>query len=252
MAAVWPLQLPPVAKSVLVSLADNANDSGYCWPSIETITERTCFGRTAVIDAIKWLEFHGYLIPDRSNGRNTTYQLTPKNGNADATKPVRQTDRSVKATGPADGPNQSATRTKPVRQADTNRQEPSRTVIKNLIAPELPDCIPADVWAMWHEYRHRKAGKGWTDHAQKLSMRSLVRLSESGHDIRQIVETSIERGYAGLFAPQNGANHANISSRSGQSLVERVAAKLESEVLAAERSGQIHTAHDADLRPRLG
>jgi hypothetical protein len=252
MAAVWPLELPPVAKSVLVSLADNANDSGYCWPSIETICQRTCFGRSAVIDAIKWLEAHEYLIPDRSNGRKTTYRLTPENGNSAPPKPVRQADGCATRTGTPDGLNQSARRTKPVRQTDTNRQEPSRTVIKNNIAPDLPDCIPPEVWGMWHEYRKRKSGKGWTEHAQKLAMRSLVSFAQKGHNIRQIVETSIERGYSGLFEPKNGATHANHSSRSSQSLIDRVASKLESEVLAAENPGAVHFADDADLRPCLG
>jgi Helix-turn-helix domain len=56
MALCWPLKLPLVAKSVLVSLADNANDDGFCWPSIDTISERTCASRRAVIEAIKALE----------------------------------------------------------------------------------------------------------------------------------------------------------------------------------------------------
>lgn len=77
MALCWPLRMPPTAKSVLISLADNANDSGYCWPSIETICERTCFSRRAVIDAIHWLEAEKYVTADRSNGRKTAYWVTP-------------------------------------------------------------------------------------------------------------------------------------------------------------------------------
>jgi len=77
MALCWPLKMPPTAKAVLISLADNANDSGYCWPSIETICERTCFSRRAVIDAIHWLEAENYVTADRSNGRKTAYWVTP-------------------------------------------------------------------------------------------------------------------------------------------------------------------------------
>ncbi len=142
MSACWPIQIPPTPKAVLMSLADNANDHGVCWPSISTISIRTCFGKTAVIDAIKWLEDHGLLEADRSNGRHTKYQIKP-NGMApelfDATgnpsgsrtsprgKPVRLPDQSARQTGTTDEPNPSASRTGPVRQADTNRQEPSGT-----------------------------------------------------------------------------------------------------------------------------
>lgn len=77
-AKCWPLQMPPTPKSVLISLADNANDQGDCWPSITTIAMRTCFSERAIRNAIDWLEEHGLLIADRSNGRHTRYLVTPE------------------------------------------------------------------------------------------------------------------------------------------------------------------------------
>lgn len=145
LAACWPLQLPPTPKAVLISLADNANDQGVCWPSLETIQMRTCFGRSAVIKAIKWLEGAGLLVADRSNGRKTSYQVVPNgrapqlfDGLGKPAKPsgsrtgsaggrVHKTDGSASQTGSAGGQNQSTSRTQPVRQVDTNRQEPSGT-----------------------------------------------------------------------------------------------------------------------------
>lgn len=61
MAACWPLQMPPTPKAVLVSLADQANDQGYCWPSVATVCDRTCFGERAVRNAIRWLESQGLV-----------------------------------------------------------------------------------------------------------------------------------------------------------------------------------------------
>lgn len=133
MCACWPLQMPPTPKAVLISLADNANDQCECWPSIEKICERTCFGRTAVIAAVKWLEENNLLIANRDNGRKTRYLLTIGKFNQSATRtgaegePVREAD----GTSPGAERDQSATRTGPVRQADTNHQEPSITVIKS-------------------------------------------------------------------------------------------------------------------------
>lgn len=150
MALCWPLRMPPTAKAVLVSLADNANDHGHCWPSIDTICTRTCFGRDAVIDAISWLEAAGALRANRENGRKTTYLVTPASFDEAYTKPSRRAasrasepsnvdaKQSGKATGRADQPvgqnlepvgqtdcHQSGKTVKPVGQNDTNRQEPS-------------------------------------------------------------------------------------------------------------------------------
>ncbi|WP_309546463.1 helix-turn-helix domain-containing protein [Pseudomonas aeruginosa] len=56
MSACWPLQgLTPAQKAVLISLADNANDEGVCWPSVAKIAERTCLSERAVQQAIKVL-----------------------------------------------------------------------------------------------------------------------------------------------------------------------------------------------------
>lgn len=78
MSLCWPLQMPPTPKAVLVSLADQANDEGQCWPSHATISERTCLSRRAVIDAVQWLEQAGALVADRSGGagKSIRYQLT--------------------------------------------------------------------------------------------------------------------------------------------------------------------------------
>lgn len=171
MSACWQLQMSPTQKAVLISLADNANDQGHCWPSIDTICERTCLGRTAVIDAIKELETAGHVSADRSNGRRTSYVIHPNqsasrtgeraqtspagvpvsDANQSATrtgppnKPVRQTDQ----TSPPDGLNQSARRTLTVK----NHQEPSKARRRALAV--RPDSVPENVWSDF--VAHRKA-----------------------------------------------------------------------------------------------
>lgn len=134
MGLCWPLQMPPTPKAVLISLADNANDQGFCWPSLTKISERTCFGRTAVIDAIKWLEEMGAVKADRSDRYRTTYVVSPEKF---ALKVVRETNQSASRTSSSNGelvrlPDDEVRETDDeVRQADTNHQEPSRTVIKS-------------------------------------------------------------------------------------------------------------------------
>ncbi|MFV3289142.1 helix-turn-helix domain-containing protein [Pseudomonas sp. NY11955] len=78
MTACWPLQgMSPAQKAVLISLADNANDDGVCWPSVATIGSRTCLSERAVRNALRWLEEAGLMKSHQRFGRSTWYTLTP-------------------------------------------------------------------------------------------------------------------------------------------------------------------------------
>lgn len=46
---------------VLLALADIANHEGECWPSVGTLTEMTCLGKTAVKDHVQALKDAGIL-----------------------------------------------------------------------------------------------------------------------------------------------------------------------------------------------
>ena len=168
MSACWALDLPLVAKAVLISLADNANDDGYCWPSIDTICSRVCASRRAVIDAIKDLEAYKVLVADRTNGRHTTYQITPSAWakpvdkrhapvdkqcatrtsapNApvhDAPKPVRQ----MHGGGAPDARGGCAKRTLTVIEPSMNRQEPKEG---------RPDGVSDQVWSDFKAMRAKQ------------------------------------------------------------------------------------------------
>lgn len=125
MAACWPLDVPHTAKFVLISLADNANDAGICWPSIPTICRRTALHRATVLRSIAWLADHGYLAVMRDTGRHNSYRINVKNDS----QPVAERDGSQSATGRTKRPHPSQSATGPVAQSDPNHNEPSRTVI---------------------------------------------------------------------------------------------------------------------------
>ncbi|WP_154914349.1 helix-turn-helix domain-containing protein [Pseudomonas fluorescens] len=78
MSLCWPMQgMSGPQKAVLISLADNANDEGVCWPSVARISERTCLAERTVQAAIKWLGQVGILSVRERMGRSTIYTLTP-------------------------------------------------------------------------------------------------------------------------------------------------------------------------------
>ncbi|HEP8463797.1 TPA: helix-turn-helix domain-containing protein [Pseudomonas aeruginosa] len=78
MSACWPLQgMSPAQKAVLISLADQANDQGVCWPAVDSIATRCCLSKRAVQQAIKWLRSVGIVSVEERQGRSTMYSVTP-------------------------------------------------------------------------------------------------------------------------------------------------------------------------------
>lgn len=137
MGLCWPIQMQPTCKAVLMSLADQANDQGFCWPSIAGIAERTCFGRTAVIEALKWLEAAGFATVEKSGGRTNRYTLNLGKLKQREIEPVRQPDQSAKRTSPPNEPPPVRQADEPVRQPDPNRKEPSSKRKEKREAPPM-------------------------------------------------------------------------------------------------------------------
>lgn len=78
MSQCWPLQgLSVTQKAVLISLADQANDDGVCWPAVGTIAARCCMSARAVRTAMDHLEAVGLLTRDRRFNSSTVYKVTP-------------------------------------------------------------------------------------------------------------------------------------------------------------------------------
>lgn len=209
MSACWPLRLPPTPKAVLISLADNANDHGECWPSIPTICERTCMGERTVHGAIKWLEGAGLLFADRSNGRHTRYVVNPSGYEPPQELRPRRScapaDAAVKPPQILQDPRSSCGQ--PPQELRSNRKEPSlkatvrKATVKTRSLIALPDWLPAASWEDWCDYRK---GKTWTQKAQELSVASLDKLRAQGHDPTTVIENAIEKGWRGLYPPNNG------------------------------------------------
>jgi DNA-binding transcriptional MocR family regulator len=67
--------LSGVATAVLRDLADRANESGVCWPSIRTIVADTKFCERAVRNALRQLEQQHLLSVHQIPGRSSRYVL---------------------------------------------------------------------------------------------------------------------------------------------------------------------------------
>lgn len=212
----WPLQgMTVTQKAVLISLADNANDEGVCWPSIEKIAQRTCLSVRAVRNAIKWLEENQLLQKTERYGRSNIYTITPASyAPLQEMQPctLRHQPRQQVHPTPApaaEGAAYAAPRTINNPQRTTREPSTSQTFT-------IPDWLPKESWQLWERFRKRVSGKAWTTDAKHISLESLEQLYQEGHDPTVCIKQSIERGWTGLFAPKNsqGINPHTVSSTS--------------------------------------
>ena len=127
MAWAFDQPCPPISRLVLLVLADHADETGRCYPSLTRIITRTGLSRDALCRAIADLTASGLI--DRKRGHaedrtSTVYTLhcTGKQYGS-RTSPgavlVRETDRSS----PGDGLKQYGSRTRTVK----NRKEPKQS-----------------------------------------------------------------------------------------------------------------------------
>ena len=76
----------PLRKMVLIKLADQANDDGYCWPSYETLAYSCEISRSSVINHIRWLAKNDFLWiekrydKDAQKNLSNIYHLTLSKG----------------------------------------------------------------------------------------------------------------------------------------------------------------------------
>lgn len=107
MSQCWPLQsLSVTQKAVLISLADQANDDGVCWPAVGTIAKRCCMSARAVRDAMDHLELVALLSRERRFNSSSVYAVTPAKFDASAapSKGKRKAGKAGDASGAGDAP----------------------------------------------------------------------------------------------------------------------------------------------------
>ncbi len=107
MSQCWPLQgLSVTQKAVLISLADQANDDGVCWPAVGTIATRCCMSPRAVRTAMDHLEVVGLLTRAHRFNSSTVYNVTPANFDTAAapSKGSRKAGKSGVASGAGAAP----------------------------------------------------------------------------------------------------------------------------------------------------
>lgn len=148
MTAAWDLNMPHGPKFVLLSLCDQANDAGECFPSIETIAQRCSMGERTVQGHVKALEDAGFLARSERLGRSTIYKLNPRKICTPAdSAPPQKTAETPADSAPA-----------PADSAPITTTYPSKEPSKNKTADALtrPAGVSDQVWADFLAIRKAK------------------------------------------------------------------------------------------------
>ena len=236
MSACWPLQMPPTQKAVIVSMADNANDSGECYPSMAYMAMRTCFSERAVQRAIQWLEDHHALTADRTNGRHTRYVLTP-----DRYAPLSESHPCQKVTGVRKSPASQSTKplsesTEPLSQVPSNQEQKLKAKKDQKHAPATPlpsppEWLGSESWAGFVAMRSR-IRHPLTEYAARLVLRELATLRDAHHDPTACLDQSTRNGWRDVFALREKTGNAHAPQRK-LSPVERIRANAAAAKAAA-------------------
>jgi Fe2+ or Zn2+ uptake regulation protein len=75
MQLVWDADVPQSRKLVLLSLADQANDAGECYPRISTIERRCSMGRRTVFQCLSDLESEGFLTRTEMSNQRVLFRI---------------------------------------------------------------------------------------------------------------------------------------------------------------------------------
>ena len=78
MTAAWSTSLPHTDKLVLLALADNANDEGFCWPSVTTLATKCGMEQRSVTRVMERLESGDHITRKERPGRSNTYTIHPR------------------------------------------------------------------------------------------------------------------------------------------------------------------------------
>lgn len=161
MSACWPLQgMSPAQKAVLISLADQANDQGVCWPAVDSIATRCCLSKRAVQQAIKWLRSVGIVSVEERQGRSTMYSVTPAAyAPPQEMHPSRKCTRAGNAPTPADAAPQPPQEMHPTpadaapRTVIEPTREPSGNLLPTRSGPAAGEALQEACRSVWAAYR---------------------------------------------------------------------------------------------------
>lgn len=217
----------PLRKLVLIKLADNASDSGECWPAVSTIAEHCEISERSVQNHIKQLVKDGFVRVEERRGENgvsrsniyhlllnweganpAPYKKPPITEGANpAPYGANAAGGGCKSCG-GEGANPAprTSQLEPVIESNTPPPPSKRGRRGPLFDPmtmELPDWLPASLWEEWVSFRRDLRKPIRTRQGANGAISELNKFRQQGFSPEEVINHSIAREYQGLYAPGN-------------------------------------------------
>lgn len=182
-----------ITKSILVVLANMADQDGKCWPSIDYIQQRTEFSRATVVNRLTQLAEAGYIEKQKRAGDGGGRKSTLYHLNLGA----KFTAQTLGQSSPQKG--------------QSSPGEPKQSIEQSIKG--LPAWIDAEVWAQFVQHR-KEIKKTLKPTATKALLAKLDKYREQGADPNRALLESIENQWQGVF-PERLLEKTNGTTQHG-------------------------------------
>lgn len=207
MAAVWECDaLDASERLVMLSLADHADDSGRCYPSIARLCRRTSMSDRGVQKVLARLVERGFIAIQQNAGQGgaNLYRITATPEHSSPLNDVHP--RTTFATPP-----------NPVRKTPEPRSPKPSITIKE---PSEKSAHEArDIRAALLEVVSEETADAFIDHRRvkraKLTPRAARMIADDlrgHHDADEVMRTSIKNGWTGVFPEKHRSTRQPTAS----------------------------------------
>ena len=190
----WKQKIRPSMKLILLSLADRANETHCCFPSVKRLAFDTCLNRKTILSGLEKLESLGVISIKKQKGKGNFYQLIGVE--------CRTSTSAENGTCPKIGTSTNyGTGTSPTKEpAPVPKQGHKST---SNLPINLPDYIDSelfdDFWAMRSGMKNIRQ----TERAQKLLLAELEKLRNQGYNPDEVISRSIRNSWKDFYPLSN-------------------------------------------------
>lgn len=195
MSAVFESEvLGPTERLIMLALADHADDTGRCYPSISRLCQRTGLGERAIQNNIKALVSKGYvtIVPNAGQGLANLYFVTATP--APDAPPHEMRPRTKCASTPA---SRSKTPAPDAPKPSGTIIEPSSSKRGAQPIDILAEVVSADAAASFASFR-RQTKKPLTATAARRLRGALLEIKAQGGDPDDALGMAEERGWQSI------------------------------------------------------
>jgi len=169
----WKIKLPPTQKLVLICLSEFADDNGRCYPSVDTIAERTGLNSRSVRRAISEIEKAGILTRSFCTGKRTDYIINPCHSvTPDTVSPLTESTLPLTLC-PIPLTESTLTPDRGVNITTINHQEPSLTIEPPAKAVAVRESSGTRLPVDWFLPDY------WIDDAEEIGLTRIDAINES-------------------------------------------------------------------------